>query len=327
MITFTRAQEPYAAWPAGDTVKEPADKGHALTGEEAKRFYQSLIEEGGDGETGSSGTGNAPARRARRRRPQAAAPSERDGHRLLRCAQEGDLAGLRELLGKKGCNVNFCDAYYWTAIMCASYAGRLDAVRYLLHKGAAWVGVVDIQGRDARDLADQAGHTEVVWELDTFRAQEDRQRTDSAPPPEPRWCSDCGTQYSESEDRHCSSTLHQFSLRRPPPTPHYCLPPTNAGFRMMLREGWEPGAGLGPGGTGPKRPIRTVLKRDQAGLGYGPSPRARVTHFEAGDTRAVQQAPGRGRTERGTTLSRRAERKKKEKDKNWERDFRTYCNL
>lgn len=95
----------------------------------------------------------------------------------------------------------------------------------------------------------------------------------------------------------------------------------------MLRGGWEPGAGLGPGGTGPKRPVRTVLKRDHAGLGYGPSPRARVTHFEAGDTRAVQQAPGRGRAERGATLSRRAERKKKEKDKNWERDFRTYCNL
>lgn len=178
MIAFTRAQEPYAAWPAGDSVKEPADKGHALTGEEAKRFYQSLIEEGGDGETGSSSTGNTPGRRARRRRPQAAAPSERDGHRLLRCAQEGDLMGLRELLGKKGCNVNFCDAYYWTAIMCASYAGRLDAVRYLLRKGAAWVGVVDTQGRDARDLADQAGHMDVVRELDTFRAQEDRQRTD-----------------------------------------------------------------------------------------------------------------------------------------------------
>lgn len=38
-------------------------------------------------------------------------------------------------------------------MMCASWSGQTDAVRLLLHHGAAWVGVVDTAGRDAKDLA------------------------------------------------------------------------------------------------------------------------------------------------------------------------------
>lgn len=37
--------------------------------------------------------------------------------------------------------------------MCASWSGQRAVVRLLLQHGAAWVGVVDTQGRDAKDLA------------------------------------------------------------------------------------------------------------------------------------------------------------------------------
>lgn len=37
--------------------------------------------------------------------------------------------------------------------MCASWSGQRAAVRLLLQHGAAWVGVVDTRGRDAKDLA------------------------------------------------------------------------------------------------------------------------------------------------------------------------------
>ncbi|KAJ8409409.1 hypothetical protein AAFF_G00228100 [Aldrovandia affinis] len=253
---------------------------------------------------------------------------ERQGHRLLKSAQEGDLSGLRALLEKGGCDVNFQDDYYWTAIMCASYAGQQGAVRLLLHKGAAWVGVVDTQGRDARDLANQAGHVEVVRELESFGVQSDTPGITSRSVSSylPQWCLVCGVQHSEGEQKHHSSTLHQFSLQHPPPAPQYCLPSSSAGYRMMLQRGWGPGQGLGPSGAGCKRPIRTVLKRDQGGLGYGPTPQPRVTHFKAKDPLAVQWAP-RARTERGATLGRRAERREEAKDRNWERDFRTSFNL
>lgn len=45
------------------------------------------------------------------------------------------------------------DSFFWTAAMCASWSGQRSAVRLLLQHGAAWVGVVDTQGRDAKDLA------------------------------------------------------------------------------------------------------------------------------------------------------------------------------
>lgn len=39
--------------------------------------------------------------------------------------------------------------------MCASWSGQRSAVRLLLRHGAAWVGVVDTQGRDAQELASE----------------------------------------------------------------------------------------------------------------------------------------------------------------------------
>lgn len=49
----------------------------------------------------------------------------------------------------------FQDTFFWTGVMCASWSGQRAAVRLLLEQGAAWVGVVDTQGRDAKDLASE----------------------------------------------------------------------------------------------------------------------------------------------------------------------------
>lgn len=138
----------------------------------------------------------------------------------------------------------------------------------------------------------------------------------------------CGSHFSGHPSSHLSSTLHQFSLRRQPPTPHYCLPASSASYKMMIRCGWDPRTGLGPDGGGPKQPVSTVLKRDHKGLGYGPMKRARVTHFSAKDAQAVKAAKALERESRGDKKKRKEERQwKQETDRNWERDFRTSFNL
>lgn len=135
--------------------------------------------------------------------------------------------------------------------------------------------------------------------------------------PQPQWCDVCCNEYSSSRSAHFSSTLHQFSLQHPPPTPYYCLPPSSNSYKMMVRFGWKPGEGLGPEGEGSKQPVATVLKRDQQGLGFGQLKRAKVTHFRAGDRNAVK-------LQRGEKGQRKEEaRRREQKDKNWERDFRT----
>lgn len=138
-----------------------------------------------------------------------------------------------------------------------------------------------------------------------------------------QWCEVCGSSYSSSSlSSHLSSTLHQFSLHRPPPTPFYCLPASSNSYKMMLRSGWTPGRGLGPEGEGPHQPVPTVLKRDQKGLGYGPVKRAKVTHFQARDRDAVKP-PTQVKEERiGKGKRKEDSRRKEQRDKNWERDFR-----
>ncbi|XP_054636195.1 G patch domain and ankyrin repeat-containing protein 1 [Dunckerocampus dactyliophorus] len=246
---------------------------------------------------------------------------EFQGLKLLRCAQEGNLAGVKDLLSN-GADINFKDSFFWTGLMCASWSGQRAAVRLLLEQGAAWVGVVDTQGRDARDLALQAGHSGVLEELESYgRSPSPPRQTDSAL--QPQWCDVCHSSYTSSLSSHLSSTLHQFSRQRPPPAPYYCLPPSSNSYKMMLNCGWQPGKGLGPKGEGSKLPVATILKRDQKGLGYGKLKKAKVTHFKARDQDAVKghhaEKEETGRKGKTNEESQRNE----QKDKNWERDFRS----
>lgn len=321
-----------------------------LSGEEAKRFYESLTkdEKGGDGLKGAvSKKGREPQtrqesresrRRAMRRvraveaqQGQSGGSQSETGHsertmellglRLLRFAHEGDIPGLKEVLSK-GVDINYQDTFFWTAVMCASWSGQRAAVRLLLQHGAAWVGVVDTKGRDAKDLAVEAGHNEVLEELLSYGRRPKRETPSDSSSLQPQWCDVCRDEYSSSLPSHLSSTLHQFNLRRPPPTPYYCLPPSSNSFKMMIRCGWKPGTGLGPQGEGPKQPVSTVLKRDQKGLGYGQMKRAKVTHFQARDCEAVKP-PSKDKVGIGMKGQRKEEsRKKEQKDRNWERDFR-----
>lgn len=246
---------------------------------------------------------------------------ELQGLRLLRCAHEGDTSGLKELLSK-GADINFQDTFFWTALMCASWSGQKAVVRLLLQQGAAWVGVVDTQGRDAKDLALEAGHIDVLEELENYGRSPRKDSKTNSSASQPKWCEVCCSEYSSSLSIHLSSTLHQFSLRRPAPTPYYCLPPSSNSYKMMVRCGWKPGTGLGPVGEGPNQPVRTVLKRDQKGLGYGQIKRAKVTHFQARDHDAVKP-PSKHKEERvGKGKMREESKKKQQKEKNWERDFR-----
>ncbi|KAI9525422.1 hypothetical protein NQZ68_005968 [Dissostichus eleginoides] len=328
----------------------------ALSGEEVRQFYENVMKDsqGQDKSrrraTSKGDNGREPNRRERRRTRAAEMQqaqtdsvvhrgnsSEREGNtrrhvisertmellglRFLRCANDGDISGLKDLLSK-GVDINFQDTYFWTAMMCASWSGQRAAVRLLLQHGAAWVGVVDTQGRDAKDLALEAGHNELLEELESYGTSAERDPQSDSSASQPQWCGVCCSEYSSSLSSHLSSTLHLFSLRRAPPTPYYCLPPSSNSYKMMVRCGWEPGTGLGPEGEGPKQPVPTVLKRDQEGLGYGHMKRAKVTHFQPRDSAAVKRPSQEKQEGRGKGERKEDSRRKEQRDKTWERDFR-----
>jgi hypothetical protein len=247
---------------------------------------------------------------------------------ILKAAQEGDLAELRRLLepreaGGAGGNINARDAFWWTPLMCAARAGQRAAVHYLLGRGAAWVGVCELGGKDAAQLAEEAGFPEVARMVRESHG-ETRSPENRSPLPSPQYCETCSAYFEDSN--HHTSTAHLLSLSRGPRPPNLPLgvPTSSPGFQLLLRGGWEPGKGLGPRGEGRANPIPTVLKRDQEGLGYRSAPQPRVTHFPARDTRAVS---GKERAPRGATLCRRENRRQEEKDRAWERNLRMYMNF
>ncbi|XP_048472893.1 G patch domain and ankyrin repeat-containing protein 1 [Rhincodon typus] len=339
LITFTRAKDKTDTWENGERRKSPSPGPgiEVLTGDEVKKFYESLL--ASDDEAGTSSvrkhkvvwqkskTERTNGEQNPRSLPTAA--MERNGHLLLKCAQDGDLKTLRRLLETATCDINFRDSYYWTATMCAAYSGQAEVVNYLLNRGAAWIGVCDSMGRDALDLARQAGHVEIITMLEEFHPHREKQQEPRERPRQKKYCQICEVQYEEdSIEQHERSTLHLFNKKDKPVPTYYFIPETNVGFRMMLKEGWDRETGLGPTGKGQKFPVKTVLKRDQKGLGFQSDLKPKVTHFNANDSDAVKQPkPPNSRVQRAATVSRREERRQQAKEKAWEKDLRTYMNL
>lgn len=344
LITFTPATNRSDLWKDGQQQPQPEEPEPVLDGAAARAFYEALIAD----ESIASKPQRVqpvPAQKRKKRRVMREATAEaeipeRHGQErslaeedkmtqwILKAAQEGNVAELRRLLephepGGAGGNINARDAFWWTPLMCAARAGQEAAVRYLLGRGAAWVGVCELGGRDAAQLAEEAGFPEVARMVRESHG-ETRRPEDRPFSPTPQYCETCDTYFKDSN--HSTSTAHLLSLARDPLPPNHPLgvPTSSPGFKLLLKGGWEPGMGLGPRGEGCANPVPTVLKRDQEGLGYRPAPQPRVTHFPARDPRAVS---GKERALRVATLSWRENRRQEEKDRAWERDLRTYMNL
>ncbi|XP_075692436.1 G patch domain and ankyrin repeat-containing protein 1 [Rhinoderma darwinii] len=342
LITFTRAREKSDLWENGEQRNKNSSRKSKvkISGEEAKTFYESLLTN-----EGGQSSSKKPSRKRKRVAPSSHegtgrsqhgsavtatdATDYRNGHQLLRCSQNGDLTGVKRLLEKERCNVNFRDGYYWTGLMCAAYAGKMDVVRYLLKSGAAWVGVCETKGKDALILAGEAGHRDVVQLLQDSLRDHPQDFMPRAHPLERKYCDVCKTHYQEdSIETHERSTVHLFNKKKKLPPTYYVIPEHNIGYKMMVKEGWDSEEGLGPSGTGRKFPVQTVLKRDQKGLGFQSDEKPKVTHFAANDPLAVARPSIlRKRTERVATVSRKEEKRKEEEAKAWERNLRTYMNI
>lgn len=272
--------------------------------------------------------------------PVPSSPNHRLVNKFLKNAQEGNLRQVQELLSdNSSIDINVCDQYSWTALMCASHDGQIHIVRYLLEKGALWRRHKDLQGRTALDLAKLAGHFDVVELLKSFSGQakskHNKIRKESCPSKNNKtkfWCSICEQEFTDGMKIHEGSTVHLFNIQRKPQRTFYYIPEGNVGYQMMLKSGWNEDQGLGPDGVGRKYPVKTVLKRDRLGFGSKGSQQARVTHFGPNDHSAVKSRKvltkeGEKKEVTGSKKMRRWEKLAKEKkEKNWERNMRIYMN-
>ena len=166
-------------------------------------------------------------------------------NKFLKNAQEGNLRQVQELLLDYSIDINVCDQYSWTALMCASHDGQIHIVKYLLEKGALWRHHKDLQGRTALDLAKLAGHFDVV-ELLTFYSSQTKSKRNKIRKECPSknnttkfWCSICEQEFTDGKKIHEGSTVHLFNIQRKPQRTFYYIPEGNVGYQMMLKSGWN----------------------------------------------------------------------------------------
>ncbi|MCP9262227.1 hypothetical protein DINM_005511 [Dirofilaria immitis] len=189
-------------------------------------------------------------------------------------AANGNVRSVMDYHCREGMDINVSDQYGWTALMCASYAGHLHIVKYLLSVGAD-ISKRSKSGESAADFALKCGHDEIYrirCELSSRKIKRSRKILDSA-----CFCDACQCNYVG--EAHLSSVAHLLETRKPVLDPGYGIPVWNKGYRILRRSGWDEFEGLGRDATGRRYPIKTVLKRDKLGLGYIDIPK--MTHFKA----------------------------------------------
>ena len=172
-------------------------------------------------------------------------------NQFLQYAQEGRLRQVKDMLSSHSIDIDVCDQFSWTALMCASHSGQVHVVKYLLEKGADWRLHKDLQGRTALDLAIVANHFDIVellrsyngcikskqWKADLRENKHSTEKTKF-------WCSVCEQEFTDDEKVHKGSTVHLFNIQRKPQKTFYYIPEGNVGYQMMLKSGWNDDKGL-----------------------------------------------------------------------------------
>ena len=267
---------------------------------------------------------------------------------LFQYAQNNDLDSFQSAIRSGKFDVDMQDAFHWTLLMVAAYAGHTPIVHCLLEKGAKWREFTD-RGMNAIDLARSRGHADVAKLIENFESgavsEDCKLDVGIAGPQDSReakcqttkrhrgrtfYCKSCRATVTENPKvEHNTSIVHLYCghhCAAPSRLLSYGIPESNRGFQMMLRSGWNPEGGLGSRRQGKRFPVKTVLKQDRLGFGVEGGGKARVTHFSAHDKEAVRSSRDRHRKVREQPKKLKDILQEKAKDKKWERRMRTIMN-
>ena len=247
---------------------------------------------------------------------------------MLKCAQNGDLQGLKKLFkNEKDLDVDFQDGYGWTALMCAAVSRHIDVIKFLLSMGANKY-ILNNKEKTVLELCEEVGAIDAKIIINTFTKHSDDNLV-SVNKNVTFFCDVCNRQFNEcTQQKHETSTLHLFNLRLKPIPDKFSIPESNRGFQLMRKSGWDGCKGLGPEGQGSKYPVKTTLKRDRLCLGSEVKEKAKVTHFGPKDVGAVKTVNKHsGRVMSARTVAKKERIRREKRDKQWERNLRTYMNI
>jgi len=198
---------------------------------------------------------------------------------VMREAQNNNVARVTELLSDI-CDVDVLDQHGWTPLMSAACAGALDVVKFLISCKAD-ANVRDKSGNTCVSLARRQGHLAVVHAITEGHRETGTESQTMRTRHVEFYCESCGQSFcNTSREQHSTSIVHLLSSRPCIAVPTaYGIPASNRGYQILVKGGWDREKGLGVDGSGHKFPLKTVMKRDRAGLGGSTKEKARVTHF------------------------------------------------
>ena len=283
-----------------------------LQGTEAKAFYQSVLD-------------SEPEVHQKVKRPKKIPKEQKVSqfnfrqNDLFKAAQNDDIDFVTKALKSKPEILNFKDEFGWTLLMISSKAGSEKVVKHLV-KLKANQEISDKSGRNCVKLAKNQDIRDILKGPKMAEIQPKKIENRNFK------CELCKVEkMTKSEHKiHQSSTVHQFKMeseKNPDEKKvHYVIPEANQGFQMMLKSGWKSNKGLGPKSSGKLYPVKTVLKNDRKGVGHpNEKNEKKVTHFAPFDASSVAK---KAREERQSTLSKRVQDRKKNREKQKEIELR-----
>ena len=231
--------------------KDPKVVVNNASGDSAKSFYESLINECTSTGINKTSTGAKNDKHKKKKKNHADKPKQsnlttcsesldpskqqREIHKLFRAAEKGDCEEVSRLV-QSGFGIDTSDRYGWTPLMCAAYAGHLECVSLCLTLGADR-SLRNHSNQTAEDLANFAGHSEVteaISAFENFTQNVDEQQAQSETCLEPVWCDKCGVSVSDARS-HFTSTVHLLNSGQKRAAPAYLIPHTNRGFQVCVR--------------------------------------------------------------------------------------------
>lgn len=189
---------------------------------------------------------------------------------LFFTVQNNDVNKLIEFLDNYPEKLNIVDNYGWSLLMIACQANSVETVKELLHRGID-PSIRDKAGNSATSLVIKSRNLELVDLLlnEKYHKGRDKKLKESIKRRKEEFkCEICDNNVFSDKNEHLSSTVHNINASKGKKIPtNYVIPPSNKGYQIMLKAGWDKDCGLGPDGSGKRYPIRTVQKQNRKGLG------------------------------------------------------------
>lgn len=268
----------------------------------------------------------------------------------LNAAHHSKLDVVKDFLEKSPELLNEKDQYGWNAIMIAVAAKNNEIVRYLVENHVhndlfnKFISAKDSAGNDVYSIAKKSRNNEAIKIINEYKIGAkkpalvlNREELDKSETILNKYCSVCKLDYSGMD--HLSSISHLFNVNRSEDGErempyNYHLRSNNKGYQLLCKSGWENKRGLGKSEQGTIFPVKASNKYDRKGIGETSSTDHESQSKYVFDKKILKiERPKLPKTSVQAGSSTRIESqlkhmkyslKKRQKEKNLERNLRSY---